>query len=341
MIFLDVADICHLVRKHTMKHFFLDLFQMLEEDFRRWERFNKRPRLASYHADGVVELMPTDDGELFSFKYVNGHPGNPIQNKLNIFGFGSLTDMQTGYPLLITEMTLLTAIRTAAVSALSSRYMSKKDAKVLAMIGTGAQSEFMAIAQMQVRGIREIRYFDSAPQAMERFHNNMQSYGIQVSLSPCDSAYQAVQGADIVVTATATKGRNHVVEDEWIEDGVHIASIGGDSPGKTELPLELLNRSKIVIEYYPQTEKEGEIQAFPADIRQDRIYAELWELVVDSQKHRENNTEVSIFDAVGFSLEDFSILRLCHTLSHTYGIGQSLNLIPEIEDPKDLFGLLL
>ena len=104
-------------------------------------------------SQGVIELMPICDDEYYAFKYVNGHPYNPQSNKLTVVAVGMLSQVKDGYPLMISEMTLLTALRTAGTSALAARYLAKPNSKVMAMIGTGSQSEFQVIAH-HVKGGR-------------------------------------------------------------------------------------------------------------------------------------------------------------------------------------------
>lgn len=96
-----------------------------------------RNRLASQSRDGVIELMPTSDGEVYSFKYVNGHPGNATRGFQTVTGFGVLAKVDTGYPLMLAKMTLLTALRTAATSAMAARHLAPANARTMAMIGNG------------------------------------------------------------------------------------------------------------------------------------------------------------------------------------------------------------
>ena len=118
----------------------------IEADYRRWNEFDKSPRHAAHSAVGVIELMPITDGRLYSFKYVNGHPKNTAEGLLTVTAFGVLAEVATGYPILLSELTLTTALRTAAMSALAARRMARRDSRVMALIGNGAQSEFQAIA---------------------------------------------------------------------------------------------------------------------------------------------------------------------------------------------------
>jgi len=116
---LTVEALAELVRRHGFREYIVDLMAALERDFMRWDEFTKMPRPAMHVPGGVLELMPICDDRLYSFKYVNCHPGNPSRGLQTVVATGQLSAVDTGYPLLFSEMTLLTALRTAATSALA------------------------------------------------------------------------------------------------------------------------------------------------------------------------------------------------------------------------------
>ena len=146
--------------------------------------------------------------------------------------------------------------------------------------------------------------------------------------------------ADIIITATAAPGKQKVVDYSWLHPGQHISAIGGDSPGKTELDIDILKNAKVVVEYFEQTKDEGEIQNLGEKAR-DFVYAELWEIIKGNKQGRVNDEEVTLFESVGFALEDYSTLRLVYNLAKKYKMGKEINLIPDqMEDCKNLFGLL-
>jgi ornithine cyclodeaminase len=338
MILLEIPTVKQLIIKLGIKQFFIQLVANLQEDFGHWNEFEKSSRHAIYVENGVLELMPVSSKTLYSFKYVNGHPNNPADNKLNVVALGMLADVKTGYPLMLSEMTLLTAMRTAATSALASRYLAKKSSKKLAIIGCGAQSEFQVLAHHAVFALQEVHYFDLDEHAMERFAQNLSHESFK--LIKGTSARDVINEVDIIITATAANGKNHVVEYSWLQPGQHINGIGGDSPGKTELDPEILKHSKVVVEYFPQTAHEGEIQNLGAEAKK-QIYAELYQLADGQKPGRENDTELTVFDSVGFALEDYSVLRLVYTLAKQYKLGKKVDLIPEsLSDCKNLYGLL-
>lgn len=334
MKILTVSDIRKLIQLIGMDNFFKRVIVALEEDFGRWREFILSPRHATHYPHGVIELMPCTDQQFYTFKYVNGHPDNPRAGKLTVVALGFLSDVGSGYPLMLSEMTLLTAFRTAATGVLAAKYLARPEAKSLAIIGTGAQAEFHVCGFAGFFQLEEIRFFDTDPLAMVKFSDNLS--GQKFTLIPCSNIIEAVHDADIVITATAAKRRQSLFEFEDISSGTHIHAIGGDCPGKTELSAELLNRVKLVVEYKPQSLAEGEVQQCEANV----IYAELWELVCRNKPGRRNNHEITLFDSVGFALEDFSILRVVYELAKEYQLGTESPLLPELDDPKNLFGLL-
>lgn len=331
---ITIPDLKRLVKQVGMLPFFSQLIDTLKQDFAHWQQFSHSPRHATHYDHGVIEVMPVGGKEFYAFKYVNGHPYNPQDNKLTVTAFGMLSEVKHGYPLLISEMTVLTAFRTAATSALASLYLAKKDSKTLGIIGTGAQAEFQVLAHHVALGINTIKYFDVDAAAMQKFADNLQPYNLQ--LIACQSAEQVLQDVDIVTTATADKKKATILNDAWIKPGLHINGIGGDCPGKTELDANTLKRCRVVVEYIAQAKQEGEIQHL--DIND--VHAELWQLVTGEKIGRDSNDDITLFDSVGIALEDYSALRYVYQLSQQFNIGERSELIPDLKDPKNLFGVL-
>ena len=339
--FIGIERIQELVARRGTARFIEELAGEIEADFLRWSVFDKSPRHATHSPVGVIELMPASDGRLYTFKYVNGHPKNTAVGLLTVTAFGVLADVQTGYPLLLSELTLTTALRTAATSALAARRMARPDSRVMALIGNGAQSEFQTIAFHHMLGIREVRLYDTDAAATAKLEHNLARLQLpDLRVLRCGSTAQAVQGADIVTTVTADKCNATILTPQMITAGVHLNAVGGDCPGKTELHPDILRRAdvRVVVEYEPQSRVEGEIQqmnaAFPV--------IELATLLAGQVPGRGSDREVTIFDSVGFALEDFSSLRYLLRIHHEErGAQQQIDLLPDLEDPKDLFALLL
>ncbi|MET3889393.1 ornithine cyclodeaminase [Bosea sp. OAE506] len=311
------------------------LASCIEADFRRWELFDKTARVASHSPGGVIELMPTSDGAHYAFKYVNGHPGNTRDGRQTVTAFGVLSDVATGYPLLLSEMTILTALRTAATSALAALHLAPPGARCMALIGNGAQSEFQALAFKALLGVDRLRLYDIDPAASARCAANLAGYGFDITL--CASAEAAMQGAEIVTTATADKASATILTDNMVGAGIHINAVGGDCPGKTELHPDILRRSAIFVEYPPQTRIEGEIQ----QLAPDHPVTELWRVVAGQHPGRHDPRQITLFDSVGFAIEDFSALRWLAQEAQRQREYDELDLLADPDEPRDLFGMLL
>lgn len=334
MLVLEIEDIKKLISKVGYKEFYLELIKTLEEDYSNWESFDKIPRVATHVDGGVIELMPISNDKLYSFKYVNGHPKNPSQNKMTVMATGQLSLIATGEPLMFTEMTLLTAFRTAANSAMAAKYLAKKDSKVLALIGTGTQSEFQYLAFSYIFDLEEVRYYDVDPKAMEKFAKNMAEYDIKITA--CKDSYDAVKNADIITTCTADKRYQTVLTKDMIKKDVYINGIGGDCPGKTEIAKEIVESATVVVEFLEQAKIEGDIQQMPDDFTCTEIY----EVIRGEKKLNVETDGTILFDSIGFALEDYSVLRLIYDLAKKNSVGKEMNFIPELDDVKNLFSLL-
>ncbi len=332
--FVSVDHMMQLIHHIGIEDALKGLADYIEADFRRWELFDKSPRVASHSPEGVIELMPTSDGEVYGFKYVNGHPKNTADGLQTVTAFGLLADVATGYPVLLSEMTMLTAMRTAATSALVARVLAPKGATTMAMIGNGAQSEFQSIAMKAIVGIDTVRLYDTDANATAKCAANLANSGLTVV--SCDSAQDAIEGAQILTTCTADKQYATILTDNMVGAGVHINAIGGDCPGKTELAPAILQRSDIFVEFPAQTRIEGEIQ----QLAPDHPVTEFWEVLSGAKPGRTSQGQITLFDSVGFATEDFSALRYVRDRIAGTDYFHPLDLLADPDDPRDLFGML-
>ena len=333
--FVSVDHMMKLVLHIGVERFLVELAGYIEADFRRWEIFDKSPRVASHSAEGVIELMPISDGEVYSFKYVNGHPRNTREGRQTVTAFGLLADVHNGYPVLLSEMTILTALRTAAMSAVASKHLAPVGADCMAIIGNGAQAEFQALAFKALLGIRRLRLYDIDRAATEKCLRNLA--GMNFEMTACQSAEAAVEGAQIITTATADKQNAMILNDNMVGAGVYINAVGGDCPGKTELHRDILLRADIFVEYAPQTRIEGEIQQLAAD----HPVTELWQVIAGMVPGRRDAGQITLFDSVGFAIEDFSALRYVRDRLAGTGFYEQLDMLADPDEPRDLFGMLL
>ncbi|MDQ0613649.1 ornithine cyclodeaminase [Microbacterium sp. W4I4] len=332
--FVDVPNMRRWLIDTGIERAISGIAETLVEDFTRWQDFDKTARVASHSTIGVIELMPASDGRQYGFKYVNGHPGNPARGLQTVTAFGVLADVDSGYPTLWTEMTILTALRTAATSAMVARMLAPAGATTMAMIGTGSQAEFQALGFRALLGIQKLRVWDTDPHALDVFEANMRPLGFDIVRAT--SAAEAVEGAQIITTCTADKANATVLTDDMVGPGVHLNAIGGDCPGKTELDERILHRGDIFVEYPPQTRIEGEIQQLDAE----HPVTELWRVVRGEAAGRTSDEQITIFDSVGFAIEDFSALRYLDAAIDGTDYFSEVDVIAEPDDPKNLFALV-
>ena len=333
-LYLSAPEAAALVREVGLEFSLKRIATNIREDFSRWGDFDKSARVANHSEFGVIELMPVSDHHRYAFKYVNGHPKNTSLGLSTVMAFGVYADVDTGAPLLLSELTITTALRTAAMSALAAQSLARPDSRVMALIGNGAQSEFQALAFKYLVGIDTLRLYDVDRGATAKLVANLQPFGFKLVV--CESVGEAVLGADIITTVTADKTQAIILTPDMIVPGVHINAVGGDCPGKTELHAEILKQASVFVEYAPQSRIEGEIQQMPADFP----VTELWQVFTGKAPARMSATEVTVFDSVGFALEDFSALRFMYDSAEAHGFGQRIALIPSLENPKNLFSAL-
>jgi ornithine cyclodeaminase len=204
----------------------------------------------------------------------------------------------------------------------------------MALIGNGAQSEFQAIAFRDLVGIRTLRVYDVDAQATAKLVRNLQGQGLEIVV--CASTAEAVRGADIATTITADKQLATIITPEMIEPGMHFNGVGGDCPGKTELHADVLRAASVFVEYEPQTRIEGDLQQMPADF----AVTELWRVLSGQAAGRTSDAQVTVFDSVGFAIEDYSALHFLNDTARELGIGDVIQLVPQMNDPKDLFATI-
>lgn len=332
--FVNVEHMLALIHGYGLDRCLIELTDYIAADFARWEQFDKIPRVASHSPIGVIELMPTSDGTEYAFKFVNGHPSNAKQGLQTVTAFGVLASVDTGYPKLFSEMTLLTALRTAAMSALATRTLAAAGARTAAIIGNGAQSEFQIRALAAVCGIERFQLYDIDADATQRCIANLGDVGLALVASA--GREEAVEGAHVITTCTADKRYQTILTDNLVGAGVHVNAIGGDCPGKTELHRDILLRSDIFVEYPEQTRIEGDIQ----QLDPEHPVTELWRVLTGDAPGRVRPEQITVFDGVGFAIEDFSALRWLWDKVKEDGPSEQLDLIADPDDPRDLYGML-
>lgn len=345
MLLFNLSSLKVILKKIGLQEIMRHIITRLQNDYSHWDDFSKVARHATNVTNGVIELMPVSDARYYACKYVNGHPKNPETGLLTVVGIGVLADTTTGYPLLLSEMTLSTAIRTAAMAACVAQYCANKNSSCLAIIGCGAQSEFQVAAHAAIFPLSKIYYYDIDEKAMQKFAKNISEFKhITASLVATNNVQDAVKNADIIITATTVIGNKPLLEIASIKNNVHVQAIGGDCPGKNEITSDLMQHAyKVIVEYPPQTYHEGESEQLNDKQKQSQVIP-FYKLATAGDPQQdcfvEYKNKITIFDSVGFAIEDYSILAYWYDLCQKHGAGIDSDMIPKLNNPKDLWSSL-
>jgi ornithine cyclodeaminase len=302
----------------------------MEEGFRDFanKRISNPPRHEFYFNRGSVEAMSASDDKFFSCKIVNTHKDNPTLHGLpTIIANGILVDGETGYPLMITGSTILTALRTGIASAIATKYLSNNDDKTLGIIGNGAQSLPQLHAISLVRNIQNVYIYDTDRYASKSLKKSINKLFKNVDVHISSHSQDVCSHSDILVTATCKDKYTHpIIKNEWVAEGTHINAIGGDSPNKIELDKLLIDRAKLIVDFKDQAIYEGETQ----QVHQSQIDSDLAAIVAGLRKGRDHEKQITIFDSVGFAMEDLQVYKLIYELAikENMGIMMSICSIP-------------
>ncbi|QOJ78833.1 ornithine cyclodeaminase [Infirmifilum lucidum] len=333
-LLLDEVDVAGLVKRVGLEEFLRLMMHRLEEGFALFARGEIRvpARHEFYFEKGSVESMPAADSRFFAVKVVNTHPLNPREYGLStIMALGVLVDGETGLPLMLAESTILTALRTAAATALATKYLARRDSEALGVIGTGAQSLPHLHALSLVVKPSAVYAYDVDSEALRDFASTASR--ISFDVSPAGPEVVASR-ADVLTTLTCKPaGTPPVVYNSWVRDGAHMNAVGSDSPGKVELEKALVERAKLVVDFPDQALREGEAQQVP----REKVYAHLGEIVLGLKPGRTSQSEVTLFDSVGFAMEDLVAYKLVYELALREGVGRTVKIVATPARPKNIY----
>jgi ornithine cyclodeaminase/alanine dehydrogenase-like protein (mu-crystallin family) len=209
------------------------------------------------------------------------------------------------------DASLITAVRTGAAGGVAAKYLARKDSAIVGLIGTGVQGRTQVQAVNELFSLELVKAYDLSKESRERFCAEM-SGKLGLRVEPVDTGRECVVGSDIVVTATYSK--TPVVLDEWVDEGTHITSIGADVKGKQELDTRLYQRAKVVVD-------RREVALSKGLLREDQIHAELGEIIAGFRKGRENDGEITIFDASGLGIQDLAAASVVIENAKKMGLG--------------------
>jgi alanine dehydrogenase len=235
-------------------------------------------------------------------------------------------DAKNGYPLCIMDGGLVTGLRTGAAGGVSAKYLSRKDSKVLSVIGAGGQARMQARAISLVRPIEKIKVWSGREVELEGYKKDVEA-DLGISVETYTDINEAIDGADIIVTTTPSK--EALFEASKVAPGTHIAAIGADMPGKQEIDSEIYRSAKAVVDNTVECVKRGETSnaIIGGIIKEEDLYGEIGEIVIGKKKGRESDDEITIFDSTGMGIQDNVVAKLIYDKALELKMGTELSLI--------------
>jgi alanine dehydrogenase len=215
----------------------------------------------------------------------------------------------------------ITAYRTAATSAIASKYLARANSNILGLVGAGYQAYTHILALSQFFNFQEIRIFDISPDAIKGLIDSVPDYPVK------PYSLEEVASADIICTLTPS--RKPVVKREWIKPGTHINAVGADGKGKQELDPQILKDSVVVVDDIRQSTSGGEINVPIAQnlYSAKDVYANLSEIIDGKKKGRTNIELITVFDSTGIALEDIATAKFLYEKAKAQGGFQSVELV--------------
>ncbi|MBO3841943.1 MAG: alanine dehydrogenase [Candidatus Brockarchaeota archaeon] len=266
------------------------------------------------------------DLDMACVKIVNVHPNNPWKHGLpTVMATMVLIEPDTGRPLAIMDGTYLTSMRTGATGGVAAKHLARRNSRVIGMVGAGSQARTQLLALNEVFNIEEVRVCAKTRTECEVFVKDMQHLGLRILIE--EGVEETVRGCDIIVTTTPVT--QPLVENEWIEDGMHINAIGADAPGKEELDPEILKRAKVVVDDYEQACHYGELNVPVSKgiFKPEQIHAELGEIIVGRKAGRTSDDEITVFDSTGLAIQDLAAAALVYRKAGKLGISSEVELL--------------
>ena len=263
----------------------------------------------------------------FAAKTNANFPANPAKHGLaTIQGAILLFDGNTGSPLAIMDSTSVTALRTGATTAVAAKYLARRDASVLTLVGCGAQAGAQLRAVSAVRDLKRVFVSDIEPARAARFAEQHRE-ALPIEVEPVSDLAAAISGSDICVTCTPS--RRFIVNRDWVPPGCLIAAIGADNEHKQEIDPALFGSARVVVDSLEQCEKIGDLHHAieSGTITRDGIHAELGEVVTGSKPARQSDTETIVFDSSGVALGDVAAAAVVYAQALKRGRGTSLHLL--------------
>jgi len=280
--------------------------------------------------NGDVRTMPAylEENGTVVVKVVNSHPENRRYGLPTVMAMIILIDPRTGAPIAIMGGTWITALRTGAAGAIAAKYLANPNPKTIGFVGAGIQARTQLMGlQLVFKKIEEVKVWDRAEKAALKYAEEMRIKYNQEFIYPVKSIKKAVQGADVIVTATPS--RKPLVSAEWVDEGTHINSIGADAPGKQELDPAILVKSKIVVDDWSQSCHGGEINVPLAKgiIKKEDVWGDICEIVAGLKPGRISPDEITVFTSTGLAIQDAAAANVAYQKALKEKIGESVDIL--------------
>ncbi len=269
----------------------------------------------------MAAVVPDVGG--FGLKTLTGVPGKRPADQT--FFAMLYFDRDTGALLAVIPATHITGTRTGAASGVATKYLARADAKIVGIFGAGFQGRAQLAAVREVRQIEQVKIYDlSKPKAAE-WAAALSAEGLKASVAPSPEA--TVRGSDIVLSATTSN--EPVILGEWLEEGMHINSIGANAATKREVDVPAMKKSVLVVDFKEQALQEaGDLMAaFKSGALTDAdIHAEIGDVVVGRRPGRQSPREITLFKSVGVAIEDVAVAAWVYREAKARGLGTSISL---------------
>jgi alanine dehydrogenase len=280
--------------------------------------------------DGDLRVMPSylEELDVSAVKIVNSHPENRVKYGLpTVMAVVILVNPKNGFPLAIMGGKTLTDMRTGAAGGIAAKYLARKNSKIVGMVGAGAQARTQLASLLEVYGkLEEVRVWglygtgdEFAAEIKSKYSNINRTFSVK-------SVKEAVEGADIVVTATPS--RQPLVMNDMVSPGMHFNCIGADAPGKEELDPMILKRAKVVVDDWEQASHGGEINVplSKGIITKEDVWAEIGEIVAGLKPGREREDEITVFASTGLAIQDAIVAKLVYDKALKKGVGRFIQI---------------
>jgi len=280
--------------------------------------------------NGDLRTMPAylEETDAVAVKVVNSHPENQKHGLPTVMATIILVDPRTGAPEAIMGGTWITALRTGAAGAIAAKYLANPNPKTVGIVGAGTQARTQLMGlELVFETIEEVRVWDLNEKAAVKYAKEMESKYNQEFVYSVKSVRNAVQGADIIVTATPS--REPLVSAEWVDEGAHINCVGADAPGKQELDPAILTKSKIVVDDWSQSCHGGEINVPLAKgiIDKSDVWGDICEIVAGLKQGRTSQDEITVFTSTGLAIQDAAAAKIAYQKALKQKIGEQVDIL--------------